>query len=212
LSKIHIHDRHHAGKLLSEKLAPIIKDRDCVVLAIPRGGVIVGDEIARALGLQLDVVISKKITPPDYPEYAIGSITYDGVLYYGRDWNRYSDDPRFQEEIQKKKAEVTRQIQAYRGHTNYSLEDKTILLLDDGIATGSTVSVILKWLEKKNTRQVILVTPVIPYTTHEIIKRFGVQIVALEIPMEFSSVGQFYRKFDQIPDQIVQNILAKYKK
>jgi predicted phosphoribosyltransferase len=183
-----------------------------VVLAIPRGGVIVGDEIARALGLQLDVVISKKITPPDYPEYAIGSITYDGVLYYGRDWNRYSDDPRFQEEIQKKKAEVTRQIQAYRGHTNYSLEDKTILLVDDGIATGSTVSVILKWLEKKNTRQVILVTPVIPYTTHEIIKRFGVQIVALEIPMEFSSVGQFYRKFDQIPDQIVQNILAKYKK
>ena len=198
--------------MLAEKLAPMIKERDCVVLAIPRGGVIVGDEIARALGLSLDVIIAKKITPPDYPEYAIGSITYDGVMYYGHDWERYSSEPKFQEEINKKKAEVIRQIQAYRGHTNYALEGKTVLLVDDGIATGATVSVILKWLEQKKTRQVILVTPVIPYTTHEIIKRFGIQIVALEIPLEFSSVGQFYRKFDQIPDQIVQNILQKYKK
>ncbi|MBM3903763.1 MAG: phosphoribosyltransferase [Thaumarchaeota archaeon] len=209
---IHIHDRHHAGKLLAEKLESLVQGKDCMVLAIPRGGVIVGDEIARILGLPLDVIIAKKITPPDYPEYAIGSVTFDGVLFYGHDWDRYSDDPRFQEEINKKKAEVTRQIQAYRGHTSYSLEGKTILLVDDGIATGATVSVILKWLEKKKTRQIILVTPVIPYTTHEVIKRFGIQIVAIEIPMEFSSVGQFYRKFDQIPDQIVQNILQKYRK
>ena len=212
MTKIHIHDRHHAGKLLAEKLAPIVKGKDCLVLAIPRGGVIVGDEIARTLGIPLDIIISKKITPPDYPEYAIGSITYDGIMYYGHDWERYSDDPRFQEELNKKKAEVARQIQAYRGHTNYDLGDKTILLVDDGIATGATVSVILKWLSQKKTKQVILVTPVIPYTTCEIIKRFGIEIVAIETPLEFSSVGQFYRKFDQVPDQIVQNIVQKYKK
>ncbi|MEM2160946.1 MAG: phosphoribosyltransferase family protein [Candidatus Nitrosotenuis sp.] len=212
MAEIHIHDRHHAGKLLAEKLAPLVKGQDCVVLAIPRGGVIVGDEIARALGLALDVIISKKITPPDYPEYAIGSITYDGVMYYGHDWERYSNEPGFQEEINKKKAEVARQIQAYRGHTDYDLENKTVLLVDDGIATGSTVYVILKWLAQKKTKQIILVTPVIPYTTHEIIKKFGIQIVAIDVPSEFSSVGQFYRKFDQVPDQIVQNILAKYKK
>lgn len=212
LTKIHIHDRHHAGKLLAEKLAPLVQDKDCVVLAIPRGGIVVGDEIARILGLSLDVVIAKKITPPDYPEYAIGSVTYDGVMYYGHDWSRYSDDPRFKEEISKKKAEVARQTQLYRGHTDYALEGKTVLLVDDGIATGSTVSVILKWLEQKKAKQIILVTPIIPYTTHEIIKRFGIQIIALEIPMDFSSVGQFYRKFDQIPDQIVQTILQKYKK
>lgn len=212
MTEIRIHDRHHAGKLLAEKLAPLVRGQDCIVLAIPRGGVIVGDEIARALGLTLDVIISKKITPPDYPEYAIGSITYDGIMHYGHDWERYSNEPGFQEEINKKKAEVARQIQAYRGHTDYDLENKTVLLVDDGIATGSTVYVILKWLAQKKTKQIILVTPVIPYTTHEIIKKFGIQIVAIDVPSEFSSVGQFYRKFDQVPDQIVQNILAKYKK
>lgn len=207
-----MHDRLHAGRLLSEMLAPLVKDKDCIILAIPRGGVIVGDEIARSLGLPLDVIISKKITPPDYPEYAIGSITYDGVMYYGHEWERYANDPRFEDEINKKKAEVTRQIQAYRGHTNYDLENKTIILVDDGIATGATVCAILKWLSQKKTKQVILATPVIPYTTHEIIKIFGTQIVAIEIPQEFNSVGQFYRKFDQVPDQIVQNILQKYRK
>jgi predicted phosphoribosyltransferase len=133
-------------------------------------------------------------------------------MYYGHDWERYSNEPGFQEEINKKKAEVARQIQAYRGHADYDLENKTVLLVDDGIATGSTVYVILKWLAQKKTKQIILVTPVIPYTTHEIIKKFGIQIVAIDVPSEFSSVGQFYRKFDQVPDQIVQNILAKYKK
>lgn len=209
LVKFMIHDRHHAGKLLSDKLIPFVQGKDCLVLAIPRGGVLVGDEIARHFGFNLDVIISKKITPPDYPEYAIGAITYDGVMYFGYDWERYAPDPRFQEEINKKKAEVTRQIRAYRGHTKYNFENKTVILADDGIATGATVCAILKWLDGK-TKQVILATPIIPRMTYEVIKRFGIQIIALEIPDEFSSVGQFYRKFDQVPDEIVTNILAKY--
>ena len=145
-----IHDRLHAGKLLAEKLAPVVKGKDCLVLAIPRGGVIVGDEIARRLGFTLDVIISKKITPPDYPEYAIGAITYDGVVYYGHDWERYSQDPRFEDEIAKKKNEITRQIQAYRGNSNYDFSKKTVILVDDGIATGATVCAILQWLSQKN--------------------------------------------------------------
>ena len=206
-----IHDRRHAGKLLAEQLAPIIKGKNCLILAIPRGGVIVVDEIDRRLGLPLDIIISKKITPPDYPEYAIGAITYDGVLHYGHEWERYANDPRFEAEINKKKTEVTRQIEAYRGNTNYNFDDKTIILVDDGIATGSTVCVILEWLLQKQVREIILATPVIPLVTQEIIKQFGIQIIALEVPIEFSSVGQFYRSFDQIPDQIVISILEKYK-
>ena len=206
-----MHDRLHAARLLAEKL-DFVKGKNCVVLAIPRGGVIVGAEIARIFGIPLDVIISKKITPPDYPEYAIGAVTYDGVLYYGHDWERYSSDPRFEQEIIKKKAEVTRQIQAYRGNTNYDLEDKTVILVDDGIATGATVCAILQWLSQKKTKEVVLAIPVIPYITCEILKRFGVQIVALEIPIEFSAVAQFYRKFEQVPEQIVLNILQKYKK
>jgi predicted phosphoribosyltransferase len=206
-----MHDRLHAGKLLAEKLIPIIKDKRCLILAVPRGGVIVGDEIARRLSLPLDIIISKKITPPDYPEYAIGAITYDGVLHYGHEWERYANDPRFEAEINKKKTEITRQIEAYRGNTNYNFDDKTIILVDDGIATGATICAILQWLFQKQVKEIILAIPVIPFVTHEIIKQFGIQIIALEIPMEFSSVGQFYRKFDQIPDQIVISILEKYK-
>lgn len=205
-------DRLHAGRLLAEKLDTVVKGKECLVLAIPRGGVIVGAEISRILEIPLDVIISKKITPPDYPEYAIGAVTYDGVLYYSHDWEHYSTDPRFEEEIQKKKAEVTRQIEAYRGNTNYDLDDKTVILVDDGVATGATVCAILEWLSKKKVKEVILAIPVIPYLTYEILKRFGIQIIALEIPTEFSAVAQFYRKFDQVPDQIVINILQKYKK
>lgn len=206
-----IHDRLHAGKLLAEKLGPLVKGKDCLVLAIPRGGVVVGAEIARIIGAPLDVMISKKITPPDYPEYAIGAITSDGILYRGHDWERYSEDPRFEEEINKKKAEVKRQIEAYRGNTEYNFDNKTIILVDDGVATGATVYVILEWLSQKKVKDVILAIPVIPHTTYEILKRFGIQIVSLEIPIEFSAVGQFYRKFDQVPDQTVLNILQKYR-
>ena len=200
------HDRIHAAKLLAEKLGPI---QNGIILAVPRGGVIVGAELAKILDIPLDVIISKKITPPDYPEYAIGAITYDGVMYFGHDWERYESDPRFQEEIQKKKQEVMRQIILYRGNTNYDLSGKTVILVDDGIATGATICAILKWLGSK-AGKIILATPVIPLLTAEIIKRFGVQIISLETPMEFSSVGQFYRKFDQVPDQIIQNILRKF--
>ena len=206
-----MHDRLHAGRLLAEKLLPVVKGKSCLVLAIPRGGVIVGDEIARKLGFPLDVIISKKITPPDYPEYAIGAITYDGVLYYGHEWERYSNDSRFEAEINKKKLEVKRQIEAYRGNTDYNFDDKTIILVDDGIATGATVCAILQWLLQKQVKEIILAAPVIPFVTQEIIKQFGIQIIALETPIDFSSVGQFYRKFDQVPDQIVVSILEKYK-
>jgi predicted phosphoribosyltransferase len=202
------HDRIHAAKLLSEKLNHL-KKTDCLILAIPRGGVIVGAELAKILGIPLDVIISKKITPHEHPEYAIGAVTYDGVMYFGHDWERYSSDPKFQEEINKKKSEVARQIHAYRGHTNYEFGNKTVILVDDGIATGATVCAIIHWLQQKTTK-IILATPVIPYVTAEIIKRFGVQIISLETPKEFSSVGQFYRKFDQIPDSIVVGVLHKF--
>jgi predicted phosphoribosyltransferase len=206
-----IHDRHHAGKLLAEKLTSLIKDKDYVILAVPRGGVIVGDEIARRLGLSLDVIIAKKITPPDYQEYGVGAVTYDGVIYCSQEWQRYICEPRFVQEIDKKKNEVARQIQAYRGNTDYDFSKNKVILVDDGIATGSTICAILQWLSQRNVKNIILAVPVMPYITYEILKRFGVQIVALEIPLEFSAVAQFYRKFEQVPEQIVLNILQKYK-
>lgn len=200
-------DRVEAGQILSEK----IHSRDnVVVLAIPRGGVIVGHEIAKKLGCKLDIVISKKITPPDNPEFAIGAITHDGTLFRSNYWDNYAEYPDLDAEIQKKKQEVKRRLEEYRGSSEYDVSGKSVILVDDGIATGSTVFAILNWLEKQNTKEIILAIPVMPASTYEIMKQKVSSIVALETPEDFSAVGQFYRSFDQVSDEEVMQVLENY--
>ena len=204
-----IKDRVEAGQLLGDKLIKCNLENP-VVLAIPRGGVILGHEIAKKLGCELDVVISKKITPPENPEYAIGAITHDGTLYKGYYWDNYSSDENFADELTRKKQEVKRRLEEYRRTTEYDLEGKTIVLVDDGIATGSTVFAILNWLSKQKTEKVLLAIPVIPADTYEAIKDKVLDVVTLEIPTSFSSVGQFYSSFEQVSDDEVREILVQY--
>ncbi|HEY7367839.1 MAG TPA: phosphoribosyltransferase family protein [Nitrosopumilaceae archaeon] len=206
-----IQNRKVAGQRLAEKIYKILKEEKPIVLAIPRGGVVVGEEIAKKLNCSLDVIISKKITPPSSPEYAIGAITHDGTIYYGQSWNNFSQEPNFDEEISKKKLEVKRRLEEYRGNANYKFNNKTVILVDDGIATGATVFVLLKWLSEKKVKHVILAVPVIPRNTYEEMKPLVDTIVALEIPVEFYAVGQFYKEFDQVSDKEVMTILNKFK-
>lgn len=206
-----IQDRHEAGKLLAEKLSIFLKGKTCVLLTIPRGGVVVGAEISKTFKIPLDVIISKKVTPPEHPEYAIGAMTHDGVIYRGPNWEQYSSEPGFEIELQKKKNEVKRRIEAYRGSTVYDLENKTVILVDDGIATGATVFAILDWLTMQKPSEIILAIPVIPFSTHEELKKFKIKIIALEIPRNFSAVGQFFRKFDQVQEQTVLDLIQKHK-
>jgi len=204
-----IKDRVEAGQLLGDRLIKCNLENP-VVLAIPRGGVILGHEIAKKLGCELDVVISKKITPADNPEYAIGAITHDGTLYKGNYWDNYSSDENFADELTRKKQEVKRRLEEYRRTTEYDLEGKTIVLVDDGVATGSTVFAILNWLSKQKTEKVLLAIPVIPADTYEAIKDKVLDVVTLEIPTSFSSVGQFYSSFEQVSDDEVREILVQY--
>ena len=204
-----IKDRVEAGQLLGDKLIKCNLENP-VVLAIPRGGVILGHEIAKKLGCKLDVVISKKITPPENPEYAIGAITHDGTLYKSDYWDNYSSDENFADELTRKKQEVKRRLEEYRRTTEYDLEGKTIVLVDDGIATGSTVFAILNWLSKQRTKKVLLAISVIPADTYEAIKSKVSSVVTLEIPTSFSSVGQFYSSFEQVSDDEVKEILVQY--
>ena len=206
-----IKNRTEAGQQLAEKLQEIIKGKDIIVLAIPRGGVVVGMEIAKKLGCMLDVIIAKKITPPDYPEYAIGAITHDGTIFYGPHWNQFSQDPNLETEISRKKLEVQKRLENYRGTDSYNIEGKSIILVDDGIATGATVFVLLKWLSKQNLESIILATPVIPANTFEEMKPLVNSIVALQIPSDFNAVGQFYKNFEQVSDEEVIDILEKFK-
>ena len=205
-----IKDRIEAGKLLGKRLSAL-DIKEPIVLAIPRGGIIVGHEVAKVLNCKLDIVISKKITPPENPEYAIGAITYDGTIYEGEYWNKFTNYPNFDEELDRKKIEVKRRLEEYRGTADYNLKEKTIILVDDGIATGSTVFAILNWLNKQNVEKILLAIPVIPVSTHADIERKVSEIIALEIPFEFSAVGQFYKEFDQVSDQEVKKIIKCYR-
>jgi len=205
-----IRDRIEAGQLLAEKLLAL-DIKEPLVLAVPRGGVIVGHEIANKLRCKLDIVISKKITPPDNPEFGIGAITYDGTLYKGEYWNYYSDNTKFDDEIAKKRKEVKRRLEEYRGTTDYKLEKSAVILVDDGIATGSTVFAILDWLFNQKSKKILLAIPVIPASTYRILEKKISSIITLEIPTEFSAVGQFYEQFDQVSDQEVKEILLAYK-
>ncbi len=206
-----IKNRSDAGNKLAEKLTDIVKGEESIVLAIPRGGVVVGNEISKKLSCPLDVIISKKITPPDFPEYAIGAITHDGTIYRGENWDRFSQEPKFEEEKNKKKLEVKRRLEEYRGNSDYKFDNKTVILVDDGIATGSTVFALLKWLSIHKVKRIILAVPVIPATTYEEMKPLVDNLISLEIPTEFSAVGKFYKEFDQVSDDQVMTILYKFK-
>ncbi len=206
-----IKNRSDAGSKLAEKLTDIVKGEESIVLAIPRGGVVVGKEISKKLSCPLDVIISKKITPPSFPEYAIGAITFDGTIYRGENWDRYSQESKFEEEKNKKYLEVKRRLEEYRGNSDYKFDNKTVILVDDGIATGSTVFVLLKWLSKQKVKRIILAVPVIPATTYEEMKPLVDNLVALEIPTEFTALGKFYKEFDQVSDNEVMTILYKFK-
>jgi len=206
-----IKNRSDAGNKLAEILTDIVKDEESVVLAVPRGGIVVGKEISKKIRCPLDIIISKKITPPNSPEYAIGAITHDGTIYRGVYWDRFSQEPKFEEEKNKKILEVKRRLEEYRGNSDYKFENKTIILVDDGIATGSTIFVLLKWLSEHKVKRIILAVPVIPATTYEEMKPLVDTLVALEIPTEFSAVGQFYKEFDQVSDNEVMTILDNFK-
>lgn len=206
-----IKNRIEAGKQLAEKLFKLLQDEKSIVLAIPRGGVVVGNEIAKKLGSNLDVVVSKKITPPSSPEYAIGAITFDGTIYVGPYWKQFSNEPYFENEIEKKKIEVKRRLNEYRDSEKYQIKGKTVILVDDGVATGATVFVLLKWLSKQGCKRIILAIPVIPSQTFEQMSSLVDNLIAIMIPQEFSAVGQFYREFDQVSDKEVLKILKNYK-
>lgn len=204
-----IQDRTAAGQMLAEKLKEVFVDP--IVLAVPRGGVIVGHEIAKKLRCSLDVVISKKITPPDHPEYAIGAVVHDGTLYKGPNWEYYSNTKDFAKEIEQKKIEVNRRLEIYRGNANYDLDNKTVILVDDGVATGATIFVILNWLKKMKPREIILAVPVIPQSTFEVLQNYAQKIIFLEKPADFAAVGQFFNSFEQVSDDQVKIMLSKHR-
>lgn len=215
-------NRQQAGRLLAAKLITIFQEEglsheqvaeSCVVIGLPRGGVPVAVEVALSLHAPLDVLVSKKIRAPDNPELAIGAVSSSGIVVLDdRIVSRYGGSPSFYLEAQKKQAEEltleTKVKEAYwlcEGHISQRprLTGKRVILIDDGIATGMTVLAALRTLAGQKCAKVVLATPVIPYDTYLYLKGNCDQLVALNIPYEFSAVGRFYQDFHQVEDREV---------
>jgi len=209
------HNRTDAGKQLAENLDWLKKeDLDVVVLAIPRGGVIVADAIAQSLGAMLDVVVPRKVGAPYNPELAIGAVMHDGSSYI----NEYVINilrvrqEYIKEEIKVQVREIERRLRLYRGNSAYDLAGKAIVIVDDGIATGATIRAAISWARKQKPKMIILAVPVAPGEVVAKLNEIVDKIVILQTPLEFSAVGEFYDCFEQVSDDEVINLLHKYRK
>lgn len=204
------HDRRDAAIALAKKLQQFKNDKNCIVIGLPRGGVVTGYWICKHLNLPLDTVITRKIGCPGNPEFAVGSISEDGHIYLNE---RLIEELEFTKKdlnpiIQAEFKEAKRRVDKYRnGKPLEGLQDKIIILADDGVATGATCGVALECLRRFNPKKVILATPVIsPDTLEKMEKKFD-EVVYVSAPIDFMSVGQFYYNFDQTEDEEVIRLI-----
>ena len=203
-------NREDAAEKLAKKLEGF-RNENPIILAIPRGGVITGDVIAKALGAKLDIVVSRKIGAPSNPELAIGAVMHDGSFFPNSELIQMLQIPQYyiDEEIQSQLKEIERRLVKFRGSKNYDLKGRTIILVDDGIATGATIFVAIDWIKKQDPKRLVVAIPVGPQDTLEKLKQI-VEVVVLESPYSFGAVGEFYDIFDQVEDYTVATIMSSY--
>jgi putative phosphoribosyl transferase len=203
-------NRTEAGKQLSSALTGVGKD--AVVLAVPRGGVVVGYEIAHALNLPLDVIITKKIGAPDNPELAVGAVAEDGTYLLDSSVVEMLGVPQdyIAAEVERQKTEIKRRLKTYRGDIpNPEIKGHEIILVDDGVATGSTLKAALRSLQKRGAKTVTVAVPVGPSDTIRELKREADRVVCLATPEPFYAIGEFYEDFDQTTDEEVIELLKR---
>ncbi len=182
-----------------------------VVLGIPRGGVVVANEVAKALDAPLDVVVTRKIEAPGEPEYALGAVTQEGDVIMDRQAaeslgasREYLDD-----QVRKKREEVRDRMEKLRGAAPYpELRGRVVIIVDDGIATGSSVEAAVMSVRKRHPSEVVVAVPVAPADAVETLTEDGTKVICLERPGSFLAIGEFYRDFGQVEDIEVKRILA----
>lgn len=185
-----------------------------IVLAIPRGGIVVGYEVAHKLRIPLDVIVPRKIGAPFNPELAIGAVTEDGTMILDRKLVEYLrvSESHIKEESERQQLEIKRRLRLYRGDTPFpNLKDLYVILVDDGIATGATIKAALASIRKKAPKSVVLAVPVAPPSTLRELKKDADAAVCLATPEPFYAIGQFYRDFDQTSDEEVKRLLQLNK-
>ncbi len=205
-------DRNDAANQLAKQLDHY---RDChpLILAIPRGAVPMGKMIADMLSGDLDVVLVRKLRAPGNPEFAIGSIDESGWTYLADYAGQFVHDPQY---IEAEKAAQLKTMQERRKQYTpirppFDPENRIVIVIDDGLATGSTMIAALHALKAKHPKKLICAVPVAPPDTLEKIKPYADEIVCLNSPRDFYAVGQFYQDFPQVSDEeVIQSLKSSH--
>ena len=206
-------DRSEAGRRLADKLS-YLKDRQPIVLALPRGGVAVGFEIARVLDAPLDIVLVRKIGVPWQPELALGAVT-DGAgheTFIDRDLatSLHVPDSYIEEETERQLDEIERRRKSYcEGRPALGVAGHTAIVVDDGIATGATMRVALQAVRRRGPAGLVLAVPVAPPDTLAALREGADEIVCLDTPIGLGAIGFYYRDFHQMSDAEVTDLLSR---
>lgn len=207
-----IENRSVAGRALGEALESYRDLDNVLVLALPRGGVPVAYEVAKALRAPLDLVLVRKLGTPGQKELAMGAIAGDGTIVLNKNiidslgiTNKDLEQVRHSEE-----QELARREKAYRGDKTYpELSGKTIILVDDGVATGATIRAAVSLLRSRNPKRIVIALPVAPADITASLRREADDVICLACPEPFYAIGYWYRDFTQVSDQEVRKLLAR---
>lgn len=213
-ARLPFHDRTDAGRRLAAALAPY-RHEDCLILALPRGGVPVAVEVAEALAAPLDLLLVRKIGAPWHPEFAIGAVI-DGVapiVVRNDEALRHSgtSEHDFQAICARELKEIERRRRVYlQGRQALDPRGRVAIVIDDGIATGATIKAALRAVRKRDPKKLILAVPVAPSEALAELRMEVDEIVCLATPRPFGAVGYFYDDFDQVTDAEVISILSRH--
>jgi predicted phosphoribosyltransferase len=202
-------DRAEAGTRLAAALEGF-RESDAVVLGVPRGGVVVASEVARRLGLPIDVVVPRKLGAPRNPELGIGAVA-PGVRVLDEKMIARLGVPGdyLEREIAAQEREIDRRSSAYReGRPAVDVEGRTAIVVDDGIATGGTAAAALRWARRRGASEVVLAVPVAPRAAVRRLTPEADRVVVLDTPEPFTAVGEWYRRFGQTSDREVVAALS----
>jgi predicted phosphoribosyltransferase len=203
-------DRYEAGVILADILKEYANKPDTIILALPRGGVPIAYEIAKELNLPLDVFIVRKLGVPGYEELAMGAIASGGTIDFNKNVlsSLNIEQSAMKHVIESEQKELTRREHVYRGERPFpDLKNKTIILVDDGIATGSTMRAAISALRKQNPTSIVVAIPVAAWSSCQELKTVADKIVCPLRPIQFNAVGMWYDLFDQTSDAEVIELL-----
>lgn len=207
-------NRQQAGQRLADALEYLKGEENLIVIALPRGGVPVGYQIARRIGAPLDLVVPRKVGAPHNQEFAIGAVAEPDIRVMNeRAIEMYNIAPEYLEkEIENQMEEIKRRKEKYRGNRpDINLTNKKVVLVDDGIATGLTMLAAIRAIKFQRPEELILAVPVAPPDTVDWLQEEVDQVVCLVYPEPFGAVGQFYYDFTQVSDQEVIQLLDERK-